>query len=237
MANPELRRFRDLDSQWVEYAQGLLVAHLRGRAAQGEVEVSAVDGDFGPITEASAQFFQRLSNLDDDGIIGPDTWAALEATAPDTPEAVQADEPAQAEPIDLRLPFQLHLNWDELRSEDILREFTDLRLDAHPGAQLTFPEPVGKLFGNGGYTWLQMEFNNNPQLYLELSTRAIIGWSASQGLELGADNELEAGIRFRAVDLFVTGDLDVRLHPMVPSGSISGGGMLNFRFRFGEIGR
>lgn len=35
------------------------------------------DGDFGPATEAAVLAYQRRNGLDDDGIIGPATWAAL----------------------------------------------------------------------------------------------------------------------------------------------------------------
>jgi hypothetical protein len=36
-----------------------------------------VDGYFGPGTEAAVKDFQKKQNLDDDGIVGPFTWAAL----------------------------------------------------------------------------------------------------------------------------------------------------------------
>jgi peptidoglycan hydrolase-like protein with peptidoglycan-binding domain len=37
----------------------------------------AVDGDFGPNTERAVKNFQRDTSLEDDGIVGPETWAML----------------------------------------------------------------------------------------------------------------------------------------------------------------
>ncbi len=40
-------------------------------------KIPAVDGIFGPRTESSVRAFQRIFNLDDDGIVGQETWYAL----------------------------------------------------------------------------------------------------------------------------------------------------------------
>jgi nucleoid-associated protein YgaU len=39
--------------------------------------VVSVDGVFGPATENAVKQFQGDAGLDDDGIVGPDTWGAL----------------------------------------------------------------------------------------------------------------------------------------------------------------
>lgn len=66
---PELRRG---DKGEVVRAAQIL---LNGRKCS--VGAYGADGDFGPATEAAALAYQRRNGLDDDGIIGPATWASL----------------------------------------------------------------------------------------------------------------------------------------------------------------
>jgi N-acetyl-anhydromuramyl-L-alanine amidase AmpD len=49
------------------------------KEVQTKVGVTGVESDFGPKTEAAVRAFQRAHNLVPDGIVGPKTWAALDA--------------------------------------------------------------------------------------------------------------------------------------------------------------
>lgn len=257
--NPELRRDADHPDEWVSYAQGLLADVLADDAADGQVQLSAIDDKFGPITEGSVRYFQEREGLAVTGVIDAATWEALgaeivddvqsdDATSGTSESQQEAESDAEGgeeaegaagsgEPLNLRVPFELLIRWEELELARMLEEFERLELSTHPNAQLTFPQPVGRLFGNGGLRWLEFEFRTQPTIFVEATTRAIVGWSSSQGLELGADNDLDAGLRFQGFDLFLRGEFDARLHPMVPSGSISGSGTINIRLNIDSIFR
>jgi len=60
------------------YAQGIQrIVWCRGFTANQSIGVFA-DGIFGPNSRDQVTEFQRAQNIDDDGIVGPETWGALQ---------------------------------------------------------------------------------------------------------------------------------------------------------------
>ncbi|MEO0999435.1 MAG: peptidoglycan-binding protein, partial [Pseudomonadota bacterium] len=59
-------------------SDGMLVRELQTLLRQAGFSLH-VDGDFGPATRRTVQAFQRENGLIADGVVGPKTWAALEA--------------------------------------------------------------------------------------------------------------------------------------------------------------
>lgn len=57
--------------------------------------VGPIDGNFGPQTRAAVIAFQKTKGLTPDGIIGPDTWAALRGQFRDLPVAPLPPPPEQ----------------------------------------------------------------------------------------------------------------------------------------------
>src|SRR5258706_16239641 len=55
----------------------------------------AVDGLFGPDTESVVKRFQREQSIDDDGIVGPFTWAALLGVEPSWTTTFAPNDPAR----------------------------------------------------------------------------------------------------------------------------------------------
>lgn len=82
-------------------ATGELVKRLQTLLNQTGAELD-VDGIFGGKTEEAVLHFQGLHDLTDDGIVGPKTWAALEAATNHIADAGnmihEPDEPSEPEP-------------------------------------------------------------------------------------------------------------------------------------------
>jgi N-acetylmuramoyl-L-alanine amidase len=75
------------------FDHGLAVSALqRSLCQQGAFLV--IDGQFGRATESAVRAFQRAARLEPDGIVGPQTWAALRTAAawPPTPRLTADDE-------------------------------------------------------------------------------------------------------------------------------------------------
>ena len=68
----------------VEWAQYLLVRRT--------LSDNQIDGIFGPVTKAAVEVFQGYSHLAVDGIVGPDTWAALGGDAPQPPALAEGSQ-------------------------------------------------------------------------------------------------------------------------------------------------
>ena len=62
---------RGSSGDWVSYLQQLLESL--------GFSPGAIDGDFGPITEGAVRAFQEAHECTVDGIVGPQTWGALNA--------------------------------------------------------------------------------------------------------------------------------------------------------------
>jgi len=58
--------------------QGLLVEHVQQLLKDGGYDPGEIDGKYGPAVVAAVRAFQRVNDLDGDGVVGPLTLAAFE---------------------------------------------------------------------------------------------------------------------------------------------------------------
>lgn len=56
------------------------VAELQGLLRAHGYTIRIIDGDFGSLTEAAVRSFQKKHGLRINGVVGPQTWAALKST-------------------------------------------------------------------------------------------------------------------------------------------------------------
>jgi len=61
------------------YSQGIQrIVWCRGHNAGNNDILAFADGDFGPISEEQVRQFQQAQQIDVDGVVGPETWGALQ---------------------------------------------------------------------------------------------------------------------------------------------------------------
>ena len=224
MSHPELNRGDTGDD--VRRLQERLVEHLQNEG----IRLSAVDGDFGPITEESVRYFQQQRGLTADGIVGDATWDLLDASpgsSPSTPSNPGVPTTLRMRPLDLTVPFRLQMDWNEITLDQLNLQLSNFDLRSQPNTQLNFLQPVGRLFGNGGIEVLNLEVRTWPNWFLTWSTQATLDWSQQRGIELGLDNEAEIGLRpLRGLTIKAQGNLDLRWAPMDGTGSVEPSGSL-----------
>ena len=232
MANPELRRDAP-EHDWVQYLQGLLVSQLNGDAASGSVQLSAVDGYFGPITEASVSFFQTKSGISATGVVDDATWQVLEGTAV-TPAS--SATPAPSTPIDLSVPFTLKTTWDNTTLDAVHNNILNFNVASQPNTQVQFGQRVGKLLGNGVPHLLDIELHQ-WNWFLEWSTKAALDYSKANGIQLGIDDHLGLGVRpIPWLQLSVDGNANLRWAPATATGTIKFDATFNVKINFNMLG-
>jgi hypothetical protein len=88
-------------------SSGSAVQMLQSRLQALGFDPGPTDGIFGSMTDSAVRAFQRGRNLEVDGIVGPQTWAALYATAAPAPDK-PSSPPATGKPgraVHLSVPF------------------------------------------------------------------------------------------------------------------------------------
>lgn len=105
-------------------ANGPEVENLQNALKRHGFDPGPVDGDFGPRTQAAVTAFQQAKGLTADGVVGPQTWGALNQ-APAAPRATPAPAGGQVDmPLSdaelaqaLKLPLKnVQENWPHLRN-------------------------------------------------------------------------------------------------------------------------
>jgi hypothetical protein len=89
-----------------EGSTGEQVLHLQIKLKEKNFDPGTIDGDFGPKTTKAVKEFQTSAGLEADGIVGPQTLAALELTLPasDTEEAASVNNRVTPETVSKMFP-------------------------------------------------------------------------------------------------------------------------------------
>jgi peptidoglycan hydrolase-like protein with peptidoglycan-binding domain len=90
-------------------SRGSVVIDLQRRLAAAGFSPGTADGIFGPLTDTAVRAFQSARRLTVDGIVGPQTWAALYAQAAPAPSSPRTPAPSywgSRRDIQLKVPFR-----------------------------------------------------------------------------------------------------------------------------------
>lgn len=197
-ARPTIRR--GSSGPAVAEAQAKLNRVHSGEAGQGRRGLDScpldVDGKFGPLTQKATLSFQKRAFPGQpgewDGVIGPKTWAMLDAYAPDAPPVIPPIVPPIVPPIDPPIVPPIvppiipvvDRPLDPARWDPILRSAASASATVRPG------NAVRPLI-EGRETFLRMidDINaaNGEGDYVYL-----LGWSYFDNLDIGGGNTMRA---------------------------------------------
>lgn len=140
-----------------EGSKGSAVVELQTLLAKAGFSPGTIDGDFGAKTKAAVLAFQRARGLVADGIVGPNTWAALRATSP-TPSTTGTRSKIVSE-ANWGLTNAAAIHYQQLRPIDGLNQPHKLPLSTDCSGFVTLcykwagaQDPNGLNYSGQGYT-------------------------------------------------------------------------------------
>lgn len=142
----------------------------------GENVVGAADGDFGPKTEEAVKQYQRMRGLKDDGEVGPNTRAALNAdlAALRTPPPPTLVSPEDNSTVNATTPTFI---WNSVSNADYYALF--ISEPPYGEAHLVFnsKEDYGPIYGTSFTTLPSGILSNGVTYRWNMSSHNSAGWS------------------------------------------------------------